>query len=51
MNGNDKEQTIDLTPYQEILPMASAKDVLTNTKVDLGKELTLGSRGILVLEF
>jgi len=51
MNGNDKEQSIDLTPYKEILPKASALDVLTGTKVELGKELTLSGRGILILEF
>mgnify|MGYP002593692015 FL=1 len=51
MNGNDKEQSIDLTPYKEILPKASALDVLTGTKVGLGKELTLSGRGILILEF
>ena len=51
MNGNDKEQSIDLTPYKEILPKTSALDVLTGTKVELEKELTLSGRGILILEF
>lgn len=51
LNGNDREQTIDLTPYKEILPKTSANDVLTDKKVELGKELTLENRGIMVLEF
>ena len=51
MNGNDKEQCIDLTPYKEILPQTSAADVLTGSKVDLRKELTLSGREILILEF
>lgn len=51
INGNDRTQTIDLTAYKEILPKASANDILTNKKVDLGKELTLEKRGILIFEF
>lgn len=51
LNGNDREQTIDLTPYKEILPKTSANEVLTDKKVELGKELTLENRGIMVLEF
>lgn len=51
MNGTDKEQSLDLTPYKEILPAPSAHDVLSNRQVEIGKELTLKSRGMLVLEF
>lgn len=51
LNGNNRTQTIDLTPYWEIIPTASASDVLTGKKVELSKELTLSSRGIFILSF
>ena len=51
LNGNDREQTIDLVPYQEILPASSAFDLLTEKKVELKNELTLPSRGIYLLSF
>lgn len=51
MNGTDDEQTIDLTPYKEILPASAAHEVLSGNKVNIGKELTLQNRGILLLEF
>jgi len=51
MNGNDREQTIGLTPYAEVLPKAQAKDMLTGKTISLGKELTLGNREMFVLEF
>ena len=51
MNGTDKTQTINLTPYKEVLPTTSAHDVLTDKSIDLSKNLTLPGRGMLVLEF
>ena len=51
LNGNDREQTIDLHPYQEILSTSSAFDLLTEKKVELRNELTLPSRGIYLLAF
>ncbi len=51
MNGTDAEQTISLASYQEVLPAASAKDVLSGKTISLGEELTLPARGMLVLEF
>lgn len=51
LNGNNREQTIDLAPFQEILPRSSAYNVLTKEKNELGNELTLPSRGILILSF
>ena len=51
LNGNDREQTIDLVPYREILPASSAFDLLTEKKVELRNELTLSSRGIYILSF
>ena len=35
MNGTDKTQTINLTPYKEVLPTTSAHDVLTDQNIDL----------------
>ena len=51
LNGNDREQTIDLHPYQEILSTSSAHDLLTDKKIELRNELTLPSRGIYLLAF
>ena len=51
LNGTDREQPIDLTPYQEVLPAPSAFDLLTDKKVELRNELTLPSRGIYLLSF
>jgi hypothetical protein len=51
MNGNDREQTIGLAPYAEVLPKAQAKDMLSGKTISLGKELTLGKREMFVLEF
>jgi glycosidase len=51
MNGDDREQTIPLAPYAEILHKSQSKDMLTNNIIVLGKELTLGKRETLVLEF
>jgi glycosidase len=51
MNGNDREETIGLAPYAEVLPKAQAKDMLSGKTISLGKELTLGKREMFVLEF
>lgn len=51
MNGTNREQTINLNTYQEVLPRSSAYDVLTDKQIELGKELTLPSRGIYLLSF
>ena len=51
LNGTDREQTIDLSAYQEILPRTSARNVLEGKEVEMGKELTLSHRGVCVLSF
>jgi glycosidase len=51
INGTDKAQTLDLTPYAEILPRTEAHEVLTNHTLQLDSELTFQPRGVLVLEF
>ena len=51
LNGTDREQTISLSAYQEILPRTSARNVLEGKEVEIGKELTLSHRGVCVLSF
>ena len=51
LNGTDREQTISLSAYQEILPRTSARNVLEGKEVEIGKELTLPHRGVCVLSF
>ena len=51
LNGTDREQTISLDTYREILPDTSAYNVLEDKKVELGKDLTLPGRGIYLLSF
>ena len=51
LNGTDREQTIDLSAYQEILPRTTARNVLEGKEVEIGKELTLSQRGVCVLSF
>jgi hypothetical protein len=51
LNGTGETQTLDLTPYAEILPAQSAREVLTNRTLTLGSELTLKPRETVILEF
>ena len=51
LNGNNRTENLNLSVYQEILPASSATDVLTGKSIELGKELTLPNRGILILTF
>lgn len=51
LNGNNRTENLNLSVYQEILPASFATDVLTGKSIELGKELTLPNRGILILTF
>lgn len=51
LNGTDKPQTLDLTPYKEVLPASSSKNIITDKTIKLDSEITLKSREILVLDF
>ena len=51
MNGTDKAQELDLTPYKEILPKAQATDVLSGRTIQLSGKLSLGQRESLLLCF
>ena len=51
MNGTDAAQTLDLTPYREVLPQAEAKDFFTEKTVKLEQDLQLQPRETLLLSF
>ncbi|MDR0892437.1 MAG: cyclomaltodextrinase C-terminal domain-containing protein, partial [Mediterranea sp.] len=51
LNGTDREQTLPLAGYREVLPAPSATDVLTEKSVALGDSLAFPKRGIYVLSF
>lgn len=52
LNGTDTERTLALAPYAEVLPSATATDVVTGLPVDLGRgELPLPARATMILEF
>ena len=51
MNGQDEPVDLSLDRYAEILQgKTSGKDILTNRTIPLQKELSLSSKGILILE-
>jgi glycosidase len=51
LNGSNREQTLPLDNYREVLPATSATDVLTGKNVALDRELTLPAKGIFLLTF
>lgn len=52
LSGLDKDITLDLAKYREILPVAQSKDVLTGKVVDVsGSSLTVAPRSAMILEF
>ena len=51
LNGSENANSIDLAPYQEILPKAQAKEVLSGKTIDLSGDLKMDARGVLILEF
>ncbi|MBQ9666098.1 MAG: glycoside hydrolase family 13 protein [Bacteroidaceae bacterium] len=51
VNGTSKEQTLDLSIYQEVMPQSKVYDVISEKKVTLGKSLKVPSRGIYILNF
>ena len=44
MNGTDKTQTINLTPYKEVLPTTSAHDVLDRKSTRLNSSHSRATR-------
>lgn len=51
LNGTDKEQTLDLMPYQEILRQGTVKDILSDEIYPLPEKLILNPRHVLLWEF
>lgn len=51
MNGTDKAQELDLSPYKEILPRSECTDFLSGKKVGLTGKLQLEERETLILQF
>jgi glycosidase len=51
MNGTDKDQTLPLANYSEILRASSAHDVLSGKNITLGESLSMSPRETLILEF
>lgn len=51
LNGTDEKKLLDLSPYQEVLPAASANELLTGKSIQLAKSLPLQARDVLILEF
>ena len=54
LNGTDREQTLDLAPYQEVLcSLTNSKspyDIISETNITLNTTLTLQPRQILILQ-
>ena len=51
VNGTKKNVTVDLTPYQEVLPKGEAMNVLTHKRVKCAGEMRLRPKEIRVLDF
>ena len=51
LNGSDADRTVDLTPYQEVLPTHRAYDLLNDRQINLQTSLPLKGKGVLILEF
>ena len=51
MNGTSKPVEVGLSRYAEVLPAASAWEVLSGQQLELGDTLSLSPRGICILDF
>lgn len=51
MNGTDNEQTIELTPYKEVLPSSNATDFISGKNIELNNKITIDKRGFYVFTF
>lgn len=51
LNGSEKENTINLEAYKEILPKSQAKDILSGETISLENDLTMTGRDVMILEF
>lgn len=52
MNGNDKEKSISMNRYNEILNgVHSARDILTGKEITFEPEMTFAPRALMILEY
>lgn len=52
ISGSDEAKDITLSNYKEVLPQSKAKDIITDTYIDLsGETLKIPARSNLILEF
>lgn len=51
INGTNSPQCVDLSYYQEVLPKNVAMDVVSGKRIQLGKRLQMGVRGIYIFDF
>lgn len=51
INGSQREQTLSLRHYAEVLPSASATDVISGNAVALADKLVLAPRQVMLLDF
>ena len=51
LNGSEADRTVDLAPYQEVLPARRAYDLLDGRHVELQGSVSLKGKGVLILEF
>ncbi len=51
LNGSEADRTVDLSPYQEVLPARRAYDLLDGRHVELQGSVSLKGKGVLILEF
>lgn len=51
LNGNNREQSISLEPYKEILPTNKVYDIISQKTMEIGKDITLEGGGIRILIF
>lgn len=51
MNSAEEEKTLEVANYKEVLPLSSAKDVITNNTIQLNSDFNIPAKGLLILEF
>lgn len=51
MNGTDKDKTVDLKKYAEVIAATEAEDIISNKTYNLSSTLNLAARDVYVFEF
>lgn len=50
LNGTNKEQIIPVSPYSEVIKNTTGKDIITETSIDLTKEIKLSPKQSMIIE-